>query len=296
MPEIDLHTHSTASDGTLSPAQLVATAQAMGLQALALTDHDTVQGLPEACAAGRKHGLEVIGGCELSVSYADKSMHILGLWVPQSPPILSEALQHLHTLRAERNKTIIHNLQTCGVPITYEELEKEAQGATIGRPHIAKLLVDKNRATNIQDAFTNWLVPGTKGFAPKKKFSARKAIELLKSVQATVILAHPCSLKTEGKALEAVVRELKSFGLDGVEVYYSMHSQAQTMAYAELCRKLDLLQSAGSDFHGSNKPHIALGRGKGGLRSSYMLVEKMKEHRDAQGLKFPECSYHGIKV
>lgn len=290
MPEIDLHTHSTASDGTLSPTRLVASAAAMGLRALALTDHDTVQGLPEACAAGQEHGIEVIGGCELSVGYADKSMHILGLWVPKHPKPLLDALEHLQSLRAERNKIIIDNLQACGVPITYDELEKEAQGATIGRPHIAKLLVDKKRAVSLQDAFANWLVPGTKGFAPKKKFSAREAIKLLKSVQATVILAHPCSLKMEGQALEAVVRDLKDLGLDGVEVHYSMHTQAQTMEYAALCRKLDLVQSAGSDFHGANKPKIFLGRGKGGLRSSYMLVEKMKELRQTQGLGLPECS------
>lgn len=289
MPEIDLHTHSTASDGTLSPSELVAEAAALGLRALALTDHDTVQGLPEACAAGREQGLEVIGGCELSVKYKDKSMHILGLWVPQHPQPLIEALDHLHALRAQRNRIIIQNLQASGVPITYEELEMEAQG-TIGRPHIAKLLVDKGHAATLQDAFNQWLCPGTKGFAPKKKLSPREGIDLLKSVQATVILAHPYTLGLEGAELEAVVRELKDDGLDGLEVYYPMHNQARTREYAQLCRQLDLLPSAGSDFHGANKPHIALGRGKGGLRPSYMLLEKMKELRQTQGLGFSECS------
>lgn len=290
MPEIDLHTHSTASDGTFSPAELVAAAAAMGLRALALTDHDTVQGLPEACRAGREQGIEVIGGCELSVKFADKSMHILGLWVPQYPKPLEDAFEHLRVLRAERNRAIIYNLQASGVPITYEELETATNGATIGRPHIAKLLMDKGRAISIQDAFVNWLSPGTKGFVPKKKFTPRQGLELLKSVGATTILAHPYTLHLEGDDLEVVVRELKDWGLDGLEVYYSVHSQAQTSVYAALCRKLELIQSAGSDFHGAIKPHIALGRGKGGLRSSYMLVEKMKELRQAQELGFPECS------
>lgn len=290
MSEIDLHTHSTASDGTFSPSELVAAAAAAGIRAIALTDHDTVQGIPEACQAGRMHGVEVIGGCELSVEYPQGSMHILGLWVPQNPGPLDETLRHLTSLRKNRNLSIIRNLNDCGVPITYDELEMEADGATIGRPHIARLLVDKGMAVDLQDAFANWLRPGTKGYASKEKLLPRQAIELLKSVAATVILAHPCTLRLDEVKLEVVLRELKQWGLDGVEVHYSMHTQSQTKTYASLCRKLDLVQSSGSDFHGANKPNIALGRGKGGLRSSYALVEDMKRLRREQGLGFPDCS------
>lgn len=290
MSEIDLHTHSTASDGTLKPAELVAAAARAGLRALALTDHDTVLGLPEACAAGRKLGLEVIGGCELSVEFEHGSMHLLGLWLPQRPQRLQAALEHLGDLRTRRNLGIIANLKTYGVDISYDELERITDGGSIGRPHFAQLLVEKGLAVNFQDAFHNWLRPGTKGYAAKEKLSPGRAIELLKSEGATVILAHPCTLKVEKDALENVLAELKDLGLDGVEVFYSMHTQAQTNFYADLCRRLDLLPSGGSDFHGDNKPGIALGRGKGGLRLSYDLVRRMKEARLRQGLTQPDCS------
>lgn len=289
MPEIDLHTHSTASDGTLSPSELVHLAANISLKAIALTDHDTVQGLPEACAAGREVGLEVIGGCELSVNFPLGSMHILGLWLPLRPAHLQASLDNLLLLRKARNETIIHNLNNHGVAITYAELEELAASGTIGRPHIARLLVAKGHALDVRDAFANWLRPGTKGYAPKEKLDPRAAIELLKSDGATVILAHPCTLHLDGTALEATLRQLKDWGLDGIEVFYSMHTQVQTNVYGDLCRRLDLLESAGSDFHGANKPNIALGRGKGGLRSAYALVARMKERRAAQGLAVSEC-------
>ena len=290
MPEIDLHTHSTASDGTFTPSELVAAAVATGLKAIALTDHDTVQGLPEACAAGSELGLEVIGGCELSVHSEHGSMHLLGLWLPLKPVRLQVTLDHLTNLRKSRNESIIRNLNSYGVDITYDELEEIANGGTIGRPHIAQLLINKVLALNFQDAFLHWLRPGTKGYAPKEKLLPREAIDFLKDENATVILAHPCTLRLAGKELDNVLRELKDWGLDGIEVFYSMHTQAQTNTYASLCRKFDLLPSAGSDFHGDNKPNIALGRGKGGLRPSYDLVRRMKESRLARGHHLPHCS------
>ena len=290
MAEIDLHTHSTATDGTLRPAELIAAAARAGLKAIALTDHDMVEGLPEACAAGSGLGLEVIGGCELSVESEHGSMHLLGLWLPLQSPRLQAALDRLTVLRRQRNEAIIGNLNRYGVQVTYDELEEVAGGGSVGRPHIAQLLVAKGVAVNFQDAFLNWLRPGTKGYAPKEKLLPRQGIELLKGEDATVVLAHPCTLRPQDRSLEDVVRELKDWGLDGVEVFYSMHTQAQPNAYADLCRRLDLLPSAGSDFHGDNKPGIALGRGKGGLRPSYELVRRMKERREAQGLSLPSCS------
>ena len=290
MPEIDLHTHSTASDGTLSPSELVAEAKRIGLKAIALTDHDTIQGLDEACATGREQGLEVIGGCELSVRYETGSMHILGLWLPLRSARLQAALDNLTALRKVRNETIIENLNRYGVAVTYDELEAISGGGTIGRPHIAQLLVNRGAAVNFQDAFQNWLRPGCKGYAPKEKLTPRQAIDLLKDEDATVILAHPCTLRLNKEKLEPVVRQLRDWGLDGLEVFYSMHTQAQTNAYEAICEKLDLLPSAGSDFHGANKPNIALGRGKGGLRPSYELVRRMKERRLALGQSIPPCS------
>lgn len=290
MPEIDLHTHSTASDGTLKPAELVHAAAAAKLKAIALTDHDTVQGLPEACATGQELGLEVIGGCELSVDFPFGSMHLLGLWLPLRPTSLQATLDHLTAMRRARNETIISNLNQFGVQVTYTELEEIADGGTIGRPHIAQLLIGKGAALNMQDAFLNWLRPGTKGYAPKEKLGIRDGIDVLKAEDATVILAHPCTLRVSNDEMDTLLRRLKEWGLDGVEVYYSMHTQAQTNFYAGLCNSLELLASAGSDFHGDNKPNISLGRGKGGLRPTYTLVQRMKEARLRQGQSLPNCS------
>jgi hypothetical protein len=217
-------------------------------------------------------------------------MHLLGLWLPERPAHLQATLDHLTLLRKLRNEAIIKNLNGHGVRISYEDLEAITDGGSIGRPHIAQLLVEKGVAVNFQDAFLNWLRPGTKGYAPKEKLLPERAIALLKEEQATVILAHPCTLRLGESELEIVLRELKGFGLDGVEVFYSMHTQAQTNVYAGLCRKLELLPSAGSDFHGDNKPGIALGRGKGGLRPSYDLVRRMKQARLEQGLPLPACA------
>lgn len=290
MSEIDLHTHTTASDGTYTPRELVALAVRQGLRALAVTDHDTLQGLPEACAAGHDLGLEVIPGCELSVHFPRGSMHILGLWLPANPQHLQAKLDHLTELRKHRNEAIIANLNAAGIPVTYAELTDIATGGTIGRPHIAQLLVRKGVARDLPEAFAQWLRPGTKGYAPKAKLEPQEAIALLKGEGATVILAHPCTLKLDDGDLEGAIRTLKDLGLDGVEVIYSMHSQAQTNAYAALCDKLDLLHSAGSDFHGENKPNIRLGKGKGGLRASYTLVERMKTHRQRCGLPIAGCA------
>ncbi|GAB1409058.1 PHP domain-containing protein [Desulfovibrionales bacterium] len=284
MSEIDLHTHTTASDGTCTPSELVSQAVAVGLRAIAVTDHDTLQGLPEACAAGKDKGLEVIPGCELSVEFPQGSMHILGLWIPARPKHLQDTLDYLTKLRQQRNETILANLHAAGVPITYAELTATATGTTIGRPHIAQLLVRKGVARDLPDAFINWLRPGTKGYAPKAKLAPRDAILALKNEGATVILAHPCTLKQDHADLEETIKKLKDMGLDGVESIYSMHSQAQTNAYAAICKKLGLLESAGSDFHGTNKPNIHLGRGKGGLRASYVLLERMKAYRQGLGL------------
>lgn len=288
MTEIDLHTHSTASDGSFTPTELVAEAVRIGLKAIALTDHDSISGLLEAQKAGQRLGLEMIRGCELGVACEHGHMHLLGLWIPEEPATLGPALTRLVELRTTRNKTIVENLNRHGIDLSYAELEKIADGGSVGRPHIAQALVRKNVTHDMNEAFQNWLRPGTKAYVPKEKLTPAQAIDLFRAEQATIILAHPCTLRLDANDLERQLRELKEMGLDGVEVFYSMHSQAQTNLYAHLCRKLDLLPSAGSDFHGSYKPNIALGRGKGGLYASYDLVRRMKERRVSLGQPVPD--------
>jgi hypothetical protein len=284
MAEIDLHTHSTASDGTLSPAELVREAKRCGLRALALTDHDTTNGLEEAIEAGRIEGVELIPGCELSVDYPRGQMHILGLWLPAHPEGVQHKLAYLRERRHSRNERIIAKLRKLGLDIDYAEVRDLAGEASVGRPHIARVLVHKGLVGSVQGAFDRYIGPRGKAYVPKDKLKPGEAIEVLKRDKATVILAHPYSLELGESELRSEVAKLQELGLDGAEVYYPEHTEEQTETYRALCRELDLLMSGGSDFHGSVKPDIALGTGRGDLRMGYELVQRMKEHRRARNL------------
>lgn len=283
MPEVDLHSHSTASDGTYSPSELVDLAVQKGLRALALTDHDTTGGLKEALDAARGTDLELIPGCELSVVYSG-TMHIVGLWVSYEAPVLNKALKDLRDKRHNRNKIIVEKLASLGIDITYDEVRELAGEASVGRPHLARILVQKQAVDTVQQAFDKYLGPEGRAYVPKEKLTPERAIELLKEEQATVILAHPVTLGLDEKTLRREVSRLKQVGLDGMEVYYSEHSPELIQTYKKICKELDLLPSGGSDFHGSVKPDIQLGSGRGNLDIPYTLLEAIKDKRREQGL------------
>jgi len=283
MSEIDLHTHSTASDGTLTPSELVRHARDIGLKAIAVTDHDTAGGLKEALQEGKRLGLEIIPGCELSVEYPGL-MDILGLWLKPEAPALNAALKELRDKRDMRNQLIIEKLQKLGIEITYREVRTMAGDAAIGRPHISRVLMNKGIVCSVRDSFNRYLGSGGKAYVPKQKFKPEKAISVLKDEGALVVLAHPFSLHLSSKDMHRELIRLKDLGLDGVEVFYPEHTPEQIKEYAFLCRKLDLLPSGGSDFHGSVKPEIQLGTGKGNLYLPYSIVQALKNKRLEQGL------------
>lgn len=283
MTQIDLHTHSNASDGTYTPYELVRLARNIGLKAIALTDHDTTGGLREALDTGREMDTEVIPGCELSVQYKGQ-MHILGLWIRPHAPALNASLLELRNKRNARNEIIVEKLNTQGVDITLEEIRTLAGEASIGRPHICRVLMNKGAVSSVQEAFDRFLGPHGSAYVPKEKFNPEKAISILKDEQATVVLAHPFSMMLDEKNLQKELTRLKDLGLDGVEVFYPEHTRQQTELYLSLCQKLDLLPSGGSDFHGTVKPHIKLGKGRGKLNLPYSLLESMKNKRAEQGL------------
>ncbi len=287
MSEIDLHTHSTASDGTYSPADLVRLAEKKGLRALALTDHDTSGGLAEALQTSRDTSVELIPGCELSVVYPG-TMHIVGLWIQPEAPVLNQALQDLREKRHNRNRIIVDKLAGQGIDITYEEVRELAGDASVGRPHLARILLEKKAVDSVQQAFDHFLGPGGSAYVPKEKLTPEKAIELLKKEQATVILAHPITLELNEKTLRREVARLKQIGLDGMEVFYSEHSPGEMQVYQKICEDYGLLVSGGSDFHGKVKPDISLGSGKGNLDIPYSILQKIKDHRTAQGLPTPQ--------
>lgn len=284
MAEIDLHTHSTASDGTYTPFELVRLARNINLKAIALTDHDTTGGLNEALKAAREMNMEVIPGCELSVEFPGV-MHIVGLWLEPDAPKLNRSLLELRNKRNARNEIIIEKLQGQGIAVTYEEVRNLAGDASIGRPHICRILMNKGIVSSVQEAFDKYLGPGGKAYVPKEKFDPEKAISILKDEQATVILAHPFSLNLQQDELRKELYRLKDIGLDGMEVFYPEHTPEQVGYYSSLCAELDLFPSGGSDFHGSVKPHIKLGKGRSKLNLPYSLLQAIKNKRIQQGLK-----------
>ncbi len=293
MPGIDLHTHSTASDGSLTPAELVRAAHAAGLQALALTDHDTAAGLPQALQEGRRIGLEVVPGCELSVTTKRAKMHILGLWLPPVPHKLNAAMSELRERRHQRNHVIIEKLNALGLEISYEEVQvfaaqaspaADAGEGSVGRPHIARLLFQKGMVTSIDEAFARYLGNHGKAYAPKQVLTAADAVRLLKEEGATVIMAHPFQFGLNRDQLAEEILFLKDLGLDGIEVYYNDHSPSKVEMLLKMAKQFDLAVSGGSDFHGVSKPDIRLGVGKGSMFVPRDVLERLKESRAKQGL------------
>lgn len=279
MSQIDLHTHTTASDGTLNPADLVREAASIGLWAVAITDHDTVGGLSQALQAGRETGVEVIPGCELSIDFPTGQMHILGLFLPDPPTGLKATLQDLQDRRNNRNDRILARLREAGVDVDLQEIQELAGEASIGRPHIARVLLQKGVVESIDQAFREYIGPGGAAYIPKDKLEPEKAIRILKQEGATVILAHPYSLELDTPELRELLSRLKEQGLDGMEALYTDHTPEQTRTYLQLCQEYDLLVSGGSDFHGSVKEGVELGTGRGNLDLPYSLVRRMRRAR-----------------
>ena len=284
MKFIDLHTHSSASDGTDSPAQLVVKAHAAGLAAVAITDHDTLSGLEEAQQAGRDLGIEVVRGCEISTGTELGELHILGLWLPENPRILLEKLCWLREKRGERNVGIVKKLQDLGYEISMEEVLAAAKGESVGRPHIAEVLIRKGFAKDARQVFKEFLGSRGKAYLPKAVLEPEESVSLLASSGATVCLAHPLLWKAPAGWMDSMVARLKDYGLSAIEAYHSEHSEADVRTCLALAKRFDLGVSGGSDYHGSNKPTIRLGQGYGGLRVNQSVLAALKQRRLDAGL------------
>lgn len=284
MKLVDLHTHTTASDGTDSPALLMAKAAEAGLEVVAVTDHDTLSGLDEAADAGRKHGVELIRGCEISTGTELGELHILGLWLPENPARLQEKLAFLRRKRAERNEGIVRKLQELGLDITMEEVLATATGESVGRPHIAEVLLRKGYAENSREVFKKYLGCHGKAYLPKEVLEPEESVRLLADLGATVSLAHPMLWKGPPGWLDTQVARLKDCGLNAIEAWHSEHSEADVRACLALAKRFDLGISGGSDYHGGNKPSICLGTGYGKLRVGMDVLESLRQRRMAAGL------------
>jgi hypothetical protein len=248
-----------------------------GVTALAITDHDIMTGLAEAVAAGQQYGIEVIPGVEISSLAWNSELHILGYFLDGQDSALDDRLKTLRDSRHLRNPRIIERLQMLGIDITYDEVRTLAGTDSIGRPHIARVLMDKRIVASAKEAFDRFLAEGKPAYVPRELPSPAEAIRWIKAARGLAVLAHPTWVKTEKQPLIDLVRQLKTDGLDGVEVYYSTHAARQTREYLGLAHQLGLLVTGGSDFHGLTKPDIEVGIGKGTLHIPTSLLPKMKE-------------------
>ena len=277
MNRIDLHTHSYYSDGSLSPRQLVELAKKRRLKAIALTDHDTVAGVEEALVAGKELGVEVVPGVEMSAQYPPGTMHILGYYLHASHPELLGALKKLQQARAARNPKIIRRLQDLGLEITTTEVVDLSRGQ-VGRPHIAKALVNKGYVSSINEAFSRYLKKGAVAYVEKFRFPPEEAIAIIRRAGGIAVLAHPFTLGMEKPdELSQLVRELAAMGLEGIEVFYPDHTEEMEVIYEDVARRLGLVCTGGSDFHGNFRDYSDFGNTILGKDLDYELLRCLKE-------------------
>lgn len=284
---IDLHTHSTKSDGTLTPSELAAAAGCAGLTAVALTDHDTTDGLAEFCAAAAAGRLRAVPGVELSAEYGPGTMHIVGLFVAPGGA-LEEALRFIRDARAERNRVILDRLSAAGVPIGEAEVRACAGSDVIARPHFARALVARGHAPDLNTAFDRWLGKGRPAYVARRKLPPAECIRAIHAGGGVAVLAHPASLGLLGRGLRACVRGLAAEGIDGIEVHGSTHTPAQIRRYRSLARECGLAESGGSDFHGAIRPLVRLGRGFGTLEVPDACLDALETRRPAPCLTSTE--------
>lgn len=285
---IDLHIHSTTSDGTMSPGELVLYAQKKGLSAISITDHDTIDGVDEALAASQSIGLEVVPGIELSVKYCNYNVHLLGYLFDCRHKELHVALGHLQVGRIERNKKIIVKLNRLGLTMQLHELEQSAGSGQTGRPHIARLMVEKGFVQSMDEAFEKYLGHGGLAYTSRFIYEAEEAIGIIQDAGGIAVLAHPLQLDKSVDNLDHALQQLCEMGLDGIEVYYPNHSRSFKKKLIALADKHSLLMTGGSDYHGSIRPGTTLAGGKNVSVPAQLLVDmkqRAKENRNNRNNK-----------
>lgn len=276
MQRIDLHTHSCASDGSLTPTAVMQAAKDAGLTAVALTDHDTIAGVREAMQAAEQLNIECIPGIELSAFYKNLEVHIVGLFLNIDDPQLNKRLEDFRQIRENRNLRMIQKMQEADVDITMEKLREAEGDAVITRANIARYLLHIGYIQSINEAFDKYLSPGMPFFVQKTGVTPKDAIQAIRDNGGVAILAHPLTYKFTRQELKTCLEELKSYGLQGMETYYSTFSEADHRDMKRLADSYDLLYSGGSDFHGNVKPHIRIGSGMGKLVIPYDVLDELR--------------------
>lgn len=276
---VDLHVHSTESDGTFTPDELIIEAKRVGLKAIALTDHDTFSGIEKARLLAEKENIELIPGIELSTNYNGKEIHIVGLYIDTANEKLAKETAEFRECRDNRNVKMIELLQNEGFNITLEALEAENPDCVITRANIARFMLNHGMIKSIQEAFDKYIGDDCKCYVCRHKATPMEAVKLIKDANGIAILAHPLLYHMNTNQLQILIDELKSVGLDGIEAIYSTHTVGEEQLVKRIAKENNLLISGGSDFHGENKPYIKLGTGKGQLYIPSSVLDNIKAAR-----------------
>ena len=275
----DLHSHSTFSDGTLSPTELVKLAEERGIRALALTDHNTSKGLPEFMEAGSKSSVITVPGCEFTTEWNNIEIHIVGLFFKrQYWREIEDFLEFSHIAKYNSNMMLLDNLNKAGYEVSFEEVSALTEG-DFNRAHVARVLMAKGYVKSVTEAFDTILKPGAGFYYPARRITSAAAIHFIKTFGATAIMAHGLKDLTV-KQMKEFLPVAKRAGLDAIETRYSDFDEEMTAAAISLAREFRLKQSGGSDFHGQTKPHISLGTGRGNLFVPYEFYEDMRSCSD----------------
>ena len=278
MQYIDLHTHSNFSDGTDSPAELIENAVAAGLSAVALTDHDTTSGIEDALAYmhENKPPIRFIPGTELSAGYKDGDIHIVGLFIRHDDPAFKKITDLMVERRKQRNYEMAENFRKAGIPVTIEALTSNNPDMVVTRAHFARFLIENGTVKDVSEAFEKYLDVSSPFYVPRKYITPEEAVSTILDAGGIPIFAHPMHYKLKNEELEKLIERLIDAGLRGIEVKYSNHTEEMEEYVAGLAKKYNLLPSGGSDYHGTNKPAISIGTGRGNLAVPYEYLDKLE--------------------
>jgi 3',5'-nucleoside bisphosphate phosphatase len=280
---VDLHIHSTASDGTLKPIEIIDAAMKAGLSAISITDHDTTDGCKQVLAQPPPLPLDFLTGVEISASFPEKaaqagSLHILGYDLDVHDTRLNQGLTELRAARNSRSPKMIQRLRDIGFDLSVEDVVPFARGDQMGRPHIAQAMLRKGYVSSVDEAFNRYLGKNGSAYVDKKRIPSQTAMEMITGAGGIPVLAHPGLVGTAGEdEIRNLVGFLRETGLRGIEVYYPGHSERQTSFFLKMARDFHLVVTGGSDFHGDLNPGIRLGRGTGDLRVGYPVYEQLKD-------------------
>ncbi len=273
---IDLHTHTSASDGSLAPSEFILECKKENIGAVAITDHDTTDAVSECMSSGKEFGIRVIPGIEISAEFY-KELHILGLFIDHTSPYLLEFKENLLKFRKERNIKMLNNLKISGMDISNDKNVKSVDIKNLGRVHMALALVENGFAEDISDAFKKYLSRETPYYEERKKYTIEESIKTIHNAGGLAFLAHPNHTCDDFSSLETLIRIMKGYGLDGIECYHTSMTPHFTSLCIKCAEKYNLLVSGGSDFHGENRHGARLGRAYDGKELKYDILKKIEK-------------------